>query len=202
LTAYIHAWLKNHLAPTRFHISAVLDDDERSVLCACVGFVGLCSLVLLELCRNQHCCRLRTCLAAACGSGIVLCCTVRESAYVNAHRGTAVLALGAAVALVWVVSSLSRDPRSRRSAAMLVALLVLTGSAQALNIVLEKHLGPDPVLPSWALGSLELGLCASPPTTERYPPPCLTCLCACAAAGSSASPSVSAPPPAAAPTSR
>ena len=159
LTAYCHAALSGALAPRRFHISAVLDDDDRSMLCACVGLAGLCSLVLLETCRKLPRPRLRTCLAAACGSGIVLTCVVRESRYRNAHRGTAVLAFGAAVALVWVVSAAAREPCGRRAACRLLGLVMLTGGAQGLSILGKDTLGVE-ILPSWALGSLELCLCA------------------------------------------
>ena len=157
LTAYCHAALSGALAPRRFHISAVLDDDDRSMLCACVGLAGLCSLVLLETCRKLPRPRLRTCLAAACGSGIVLTCVVRESRYRNAHRGTAVLAFGAAVALVWVVSAAAREPCGRRAACRLLGLVMLTGGAQGLSILGKDTLGVE-ILPSWALGSLELCL--------------------------------------------
>lgn len=40
---------------------------------------------------------------------------------------------------------------------MLVGLVVVTGFAQGLNILTEENLGRE-VLPSWALGTLELGL--------------------------------------------
>ena len=159
LTAYCHAFLAGVLAPHRFHISAVLDDDERSMLCTCVGVAGLCSMVLLELCRQLPRRRLRAGLAAVSGSGIVLTCIVREGKYRNGHRCTAVVAFSAAVALVWVVSTVARSAAGLRGAYALVALVVLTGSAQFANIIAEENFGYE-VLPSWALGSLELALCA------------------------------------------
>lgn len=170
MTAYLHAFATGALAYDSFHISAVLDNDERSAMCACVGIGGLVSLVLLERCRAQPRPILRTALAAACGVGIILTCVVRESQYTNCHRGTAVLAFGAAVALVWVVSSLSRDVRSLRSAGFLVILVVLTGSAQFANI-LSREQFDFVVLPSWALGTLELCLCACFRATSRLRPP-------------------------------
>ena len=157
LTAYLHAFNAGVLAHDKFHISAVLDDDERSVTCAYVGLAGLVSLVLLERCRKQPRRSLRTSLAAASGCGIILTCTVRESVHKNAHRCTAVLAFAPAVALVWVISTLSRDSRSMQSAAALVLLVVLTGAAQFANVVSFDMRGVS-VLPSWLLGILELGL--------------------------------------------
>jgi len=157
VTAYSHAYLDSALTRNKFHISAVLDHDVRSTICACVGLAGLFSLVMLERCRALPRPKLRACLAATCGGGIIATCTVRESQYVNGHRCTAMVAFGAAVALVWIVAALARDARGRRAASMLVALVVTTGCAQGLNIVGEENFGIE-VLPSWALGCLELGL--------------------------------------------
>ena len=68
-----------------------------------------------------------------------------------------VIAFAPAVALVWVISTLSRDSRSMQSAAALVLLVVLTGAAQFANVVSFDMRGVS-VLPSWLLGILELGL--------------------------------------------
>ena len=51
VTAYSHAYLDSALTRNKFHISAVLDHDVRSTICACVGLAGLFSLVMLERCR-------------------------------------------------------------------------------------------------------------------------------------------------------
>ena len=159
LTAYCHAFFTGALAPHRFHVSAVLDDDDRSVLCAFVGVISLFLLVILESLRALPLPRTRACLALTTGIGIVLNCTVRESHHINAHRCTAVLAFGAAVALVCVVSWVARDTRSRQGAIALSVLVVITGSAQFLNVVAQIYLGRNEmILPSWVLGCLELGL--------------------------------------------
>ena len=158
-TAYVHAYLEGTLAHDKFHISAVLDHDDRSSACACVGVISLVSLVILELCRALPMRGLRAFLAVVTGVGIILTCVVRESVYVNAHRGIAALAFGAAVALVWLVSSLAKNAVGLRAAHALVCLIVVTGFAQFCNILSQINDGTQ-ILPSWALGSLEIGLCA------------------------------------------
>ena len=110
VTAYSHAYLDSALTRNKFHISAVLDHDVRSTICACVGLAGLFSLVMLERCRALPRPKLRACLAATCGGGIIATCTVRG-------RGTSTAVYGdrhgAAVALVWIVAALARDARGR-----------------------------------------------------------------------------------------
>ena len=53
ITAYGHALASGELSRARFHISAVLDDDARSWLCALVGLSGMCTMLLLELLRAR-----------------------------------------------------------------------------------------------------------------------------------------------------
>ena len=76
--------------------------------------------------------------------------------------------------LVWVIASAAKARSGLVAAYALIALVVLTGSAQGLNILASIH-DFTPPLPSWALGSLELLLVTG----------FTACMCANAAAGSS-----------------
>lgn len=170
--AYAHALLHQQVTADTFHISSVLDDDVRSVLCAAVGVFGFCAMVALELTRVMPRPILRTALAAASGSGIVLTCAVRESAYLNGHRLSAVLAFGAAFALVWVVVSLAPTIYSRCATAVFTLLVIVTAIAQGTHVI-SFDLYDVSLLPSWALGTLELGLLLS----------FAACICTCISAG-------------------
>jgi hypothetical protein len=163
LTAYCHATYHNEISSNTSHISAVLDDDTRSVACAGVGFAGLLSLLALESARLLPRPLLRTFFAASCGAGIIATCVVRESAARNAHRIAAMLAFGAGTLLVVVVASLSRDPNGLRAAAVLTALVLVTGAAQGTHIIASEFFERE-LLPSWALGLLEIGLSTCAPS--------------------------------------
>ena len=52
-TAYAHAMWSGHLTYSSSHISAVLDDDVRSSLCATIGLLTLVPLILLEWLRDR-----------------------------------------------------------------------------------------------------------------------------------------------------
>ena len=95
--AYSHAYTAGDISPSKFHISAVLDHDQRSTICAVIGLLGLLCLVWVEASRCLPSRALRCCLAAATGFGIISVCIVRESYYVNLHRLSAMLAFGGAV---------------------------------------------------------------------------------------------------------
>lgn len=174
--AYSHAAIAGELTLERFHISAVLDDDVRCVICACVGAVALVTLTFLEWKRDLPHPKLRIGLAALCGVGIILTCVIREKAHDLAHRLVAALGFGAAVLLTLLIANLDVTHRGRKAAIALATTLILTGAAQGLNLVgkLYLELGFD-VLPSWALGCLEIvlvlgfGVCMA--------------LCVCAGAG-------------------
>ena len=58
--------------------------------------------------------------------------------------------------LVWTVANAAGSRRGLRAATTLIALVMLTGSAQFLQII--AHAFDRVVLPSWALGALELVL--------------------------------------------
>lgn len=169
---YMHAYHREELSPQSFHISAVLDDDFRSSACAVVGMFGLTALMFLEHSRGLPRRALRLVLAAVTGAGIIAVSLVRESYYVNQHRLLAAVAFGGAVALVWVVAALAKARRGLVAAYSLIVLVVLTGSAQGLNILADSYAFGRP-LPSWALGSLELVMISG----------FAGCMCANAAAG-------------------
>ena len=100
-------------------------------------------------------------MAAACGVGIILTCVIRERAHDVAHRLAAALGFGTAVLLTLLVAKLDVMHRAWRAATLLATTLVLTGVAQGLNIMSNRHLKLGfEVLPSWALGCLEILLVA------------------------------------------
>ena len=157
VTAYSHAHYHNALSHNTSHISAVLDDDTRAPLCAGVGVLAFISLLTLEMVRLLPRPLLRIFFAAACGTGIIATCAIRESEYRQLHRLVAVLAFGAGTLLVLLVASLSRDPLGLRAAAALTALTFLTGAAQGTHVIASEFFDAS-VLPSWVLGLLEIGL--------------------------------------------
>lgn len=170
--AYVHAFLRSELSASQFHISAVLDDDVRSKLCACVGAAGLASMVVLELRRELARRLLRTLLAAASGIGIVATCLLRESRYLNGHRLVAALTFASAVTLIWVIVAASRATHGLRGAIALTLLVIVTGIAQGVHIIYYDFFNIS-VLPSWMLGTLELGLLVG----------FAGCVCTCIGAG-------------------
>ena len=170
--AYVHAFLRSELSASQFHISAVLDDDVRSKLCACVGAAGLASMVVLELRREFARRLLRTLLAAASGIGIVATCLLRESRYLNGHRLVAALTFASAVTLIWVIVAASRATHGLRGAIALTLLVIVTGIAQGVHIIYYDFFNVS-VLPSWILGTLELGLLVG----------FAGCMCSCIGAG-------------------
>ena len=113
-------------------------------------------MVLAEAHRELPMAGARICLALATGLGIVLTCCVRESYYVNGHRLCAVLAFGAGVVLVLLIAALAESGGG--AALALVSGLFLTGAGQGANIVADALRCRFRPLPSWALGTLEIGL--------------------------------------------
>ena len=154
---YLDAFFHGSLSAERFHISAVLDDERRSLLCACVGVFGLCSLLWVEATRDLPELRLRSSLASLTGGGICCVCLLREGEYEWSHKLAAALTFGAAVALVCLVASVASSRRGMQAATALVSLVLVTGTAQGSQIISHELYATD-ILPSWALGALELGL--------------------------------------------
>ena len=176
LFAYAHALWSGELDMARFHISAVLDHDWRSVACAWIGVYALLTLVILEHRRfiageSKPTRALRIGLATSCGVGIILCCTVRESSYLVSHRLAAAFGFGSAVLLVLVIALVSGVGRA--AAATLCVFLAVTGACQGAHIVGTWH-GLQ-LLPSWTLGCLEIVLVLG----------FGTCMSACRCAGAS-----------------
>ena len=105
--AYAHAAWSGDIRPQKAHISAVLDDDRRSVICSLVSMISLVALITLERRRALPQRVARLCLAAVIGLGIILTCAVRETYYVNLHRLIAAVTFSSAVALVVLIAWLS-----------------------------------------------------------------------------------------------
>lgn len=156
VTLYAPAIWAKEVTPERFHISAVLDDDFRSTACAVVGGLTILPMVMLEHSRDLPLPGCRLGLAIATGLGILLTCCVRESTHVNSHRCCAVLAFFSAVLLVMLIATLADSGHEAGFA--LMGGLVLTGLGQASNILADNLKLSFRPLPSWALGTLEIGL--------------------------------------------
>ena len=129
-------------------------------------------MVVLELRRELARRLLRTLLAAASGIGIVATCLLRESRYLNGHRLVAALTFASAVTLIWVIVAASRATHGLRGAIALTLLVIVTGIAQGVHIIYYDFFNIS-VLPSWMLGTLELGLLVG----------FAGCVCTCIGAG-------------------
>ena len=102
-TGYAHQLYSAEISLDNIHVSGMLDDDQRSVLCGWLSLLSGVALVALELSRSIALLPLRLTLAAACTLGILLTCHIRESHNYTLHALSACIAFGSGIVLVWVV---------------------------------------------------------------------------------------------------
>lgn len=134
---YTHQLAFDEVNLEKIHVSGMLDNETRSLLCGLVAIISGCALVAGELTRPVAFLPLRILLAASCGIGILLVCLVRESRSRLLHVVFACLAFGAGIALIWVVlytTNYVYRGWARFPATILLVVCVVTGVAQGLNI--------------------------------------------------------------------
>ena len=122
----------------KIHVSGMLDNETRSLLCGMVAIISGIALLAGELTRPVSAyLPLRLVLAGACGVGILLVCLVRESRNNPLHVVFACLAFGSGIALIWVVlytTNRAYKGWARFPSMILLLVCVVTGVGQGLNI--------------------------------------------------------------------
>ena len=158
VAAYAHAIYFGQLTLDRSHISAVLDDDHRSRICATISSVGMLSMVQLELARDLPMLAVRSMLAGVSGASILATCLIRESHNHAVHVVVASLAFGAGVLLVNLIPAISRGQKfAMKSGKWLGVCLLVTGALQGMSLLDQAWRGCA-FLPSCVLGALEIML--------------------------------------------
>lgn len=170
-TAYADAFLSGDLQSHKAHISAVLDNRRRSLVCCAIGFISLLSLLNLE--RKRKITNRGTAdrsqrlgLAGLSGVSIIMVSAVRESANFPIHAVFSCTAFGSAIWLAWLLAA---DKAAVRRASVLTVVCALTGGLQFANLAglvsaspvffgdREPHRTNSPFsgkaqYPSWLLG--------------------------------------------------
>jgi hypothetical protein len=122
----------------KIHVSGMLDNETRSLLCGMVAIISGIALLAGEISRPVSAfLPLRILLAGATGVGILLVCLVRESRNNPLHVVFACLAFGSGIALIWVVLYTTNRVYkgwARFPAMILLLVCAVTGVGQGLNI--------------------------------------------------------------------
>ena len=122
----------------KIHVSGMLDNETRSLLCGMVAIISGIALLAGEISRPVSAfLPLRIVLAGATGVGILLVCLVRESRNNPLHVVFACLAFGSGIALIWVVLYTTNRVYkgwARFPAMILLLVCAITGVGQGLNI--------------------------------------------------------------------
>ena len=122
----------------KIHVSGMLDNETRSLLCGMVAIISGIALLAGEISRPVSAfLPLRIVLAGATGVGILLVCLVRESRNNPLHVVFACLAFGSGIALIWVVLYTTNRVYkgwARFPAMILLLVCAVTGVGQGLNI--------------------------------------------------------------------
>lgn len=131
IVGYVHALVHSQLRWTACHVSAVLDEPDRALMCGLASVLPGTALVCLEIGRDAPARRLRVALAVSTAMGILLTCAVSESVWFSLHASATCVTFGAGMLLAWIAAP------SR--AALLTAAGCVTGICQGLKLACWLH---------------------------------------------------------------
>lgn len=131
LVGYAHALVHSQLRWAACHISAVLDEPDRALMCGVASVLPGAALVCLEIGRDAPARRLRVALAVSTAVGILITCAVSESVWFSLHASATCVTFGAGMLLAYIAC--------RERAALLTAAGFVTGICQALKLAGWLH---------------------------------------------------------------